>query len=65
MENNHKIIFVRERNEMLFQATLQKIFDDLCNTFNIEVQYQIEVESSVLDKSNLVYYTALVIARRK
>ena len=65
MENNHKIIFVRERNEMLFQATLQKIFDDLCSTFNIEVQYQIEVESSVLDKSNLVYYTALVIARRK
>lgn len=65
MENNHKIIFVRERNEMLFQATLQKIFDDLCNTFNIEVQYQIGVESSVLDKSNLVYYTALVIARRK
>lgn len=65
MENNHKIIFVRERNEMLFQATLQKIFDDLCNTYNLEVQYQIEVESSVLDKSNLVYYTALVIARRK
>lgn len=62
MEKN-KIIFVNEKNDLMFQATLQRIFDDLSNNFNIEVQYE-----PVYKKNNALndtFYTALVIARRK
>lgn len=62
MERN-KIIFVNEKNELMFQSTLQNIFDELSNEFNIEVQYE-----PVYKKNNAqsdTFYTALVIARRK
>lgn len=62
MERN-KIIFVNEKNELMFQSTLQNIFDELSNEFNIEVQYE-----PVYKKNNTqsdTFYTALVIARRK
>ena len=58
-----KILIVKEANEMMFQATLQRIFDDLSDTYNIEVQYQHIYNQGV--NTNGTFYTALVIARRK
>ena len=58
-----KILMVKEANEMMFQATLQRIFDDLSDTYNIEVQYQHIYNQGV--NTNGTFYTALVIARRK
>ena len=58
-----KILMVKEANEMMFQATLQRIFDDLSDTYNIEVQYQHIFNQGV--NTNGTFYTALVIARRK
>lgn len=62
MEKN-KVLFVKEQNEMLFQATVQRIFDDLSDTYNLEVQYQHINHKGVNTTST--FYTALVIARRK
>lgn len=62
MENN-KVIFVKEQNEIMFQATLQNIFDELSDIYNIEVQYQ-HIEHKGVNVT-ATYYTALLIARRK
>lgn len=62
MQEN-KVLFVKERDEMLFQSTLQSIFDDLSDKYTIEVQYQHINHRGV--NTTETFYTALVIARRK
>jgi len=63
MDIKPKVIFVKEQNEMLFQTTLQNIFDDLSENYNLEVQYQHINHKGV--NTTATFYTALVIARRK
>ena len=63
MESKSKVIFVKETSEIMFQATLQNIFDELSDRYNIEVQYQHVLNKGVNITST--FYTALVIARRK
>lgn len=58
-----KIIFVKNQNELIFQSTLQNIFDEMSNEYNIEVQYQ-HIKHKGVNNTN-TFYTALVIARRK
>ena len=63
MESKSKVIFVKETSEIMFQETLQNIFDELSDRYNIEVQYQHVLNKGVNITST--FYTALVIARRK
>lgn len=63
MENKPKVIFVKESNEIMFQSTLQNIFNELSDNYNIEVQYQHILNKGV--NTTATFYTALVIARRK
>ena len=63
MESKSKVIFVKETSEIVFQETLQNIFDELSDRYNIEVQYQHVLNKGVNITST--FYTALVIARRK
>jgi len=61
--SNDKIIFVKEANEVMFQSSLQSIFDELSEAYNLEVQYQYINSKGVIN--DISFYTALVIARRK
>ena len=63
MKTRTKVIFVKEQSDILFQNTLQSIFDDLSENYNIEVQYQHILNQGV--NVTTTFYTALVIARRK
>ena len=58
-----KVLFIKEQNDLLFQAELQKIFDNYSDVYNIDVQYQHIRHSGVNITST--FYTALVIMRRK
>ena len=60
MESRNRILFVKERNEMLFQSTIQAIFDDLSDLYNIEVQYQCKN-----DKDTSFFTAAIKICRIK
>ena len=63
MGNDVIIDFIKEKNELLFRATLQSFFDSYSSTHNIEVQYQHIVEK--YSRGDDTFYTALVIARRR
>ena len=58
MSNRNIVIFVKEANEIMFQATLQEVFDKYSEQYDIEVQYQ-------FTNGAREFYTALAILRGK